>query len=85
MPIQTVTASLFFKKFRKDKIMKVNFEYVRRLKAELDAINEVPFESIEWYENGQPVEMSERKIKSWLDGYNGENTDFPDQHHDHML
>lgn len=64
--------------------MKVNFEYVRQLKSALDAINEVPFEDIEWYENGEPVEMSKRKLKSWLED-GGENTDFPDQHHDHML
>ena len=64
--------------------MKINFEYVRDLKARLDEINEIPFEKIEWYEDGEPVEMSPKKVKAWLrDG--GENTDFPDQHHDYML
>ena len=64
--------------------MKVNFEYVRGLKSALDAINEMPFEDIEWYEDGKHVEMSKRKSEAWLeDGM--QNTDFPDQHYLYML
>ena len=55
--------------------MRVDLEHVRKLYEERMKINKLNFEDIEWYENGERVEVSPKIIKDFkFTGLN--NTDF---------
>ncbi len=55
--------------------MRVDFEHVRKLHKERMKINQLDFEDIEWYENGEKVEIDPKIAKDFkFTGLN--NTDF---------
>jgi len=45
--------------------MKVDIEKVRELKRQLDEINSVPIEDIEFFENGKRVEFDKDVVADW--------------------
>ncbi len=46
-------------------IMKVDIETIRELKRKLDEINSVPFEDIEFFENGKRVGFDKNVVADW--------------------
>jgi len=55
--------------------MRVDIEHVRKIQVERMKINKVPFEQIEWYEDGKKVKMDPKVVKEFsFIGLN--NTDF---------
>ena len=45
--------------------MKIDVGYVRRLREELDFINKLNLQQIEWYENGQKVEIDPKVLEEF--------------------
>lgn len=45
--------------------MKVNIERIKELRAELNEINSVDIEDIEFYENGEKVDVPQEHINNW--------------------
>lgn len=45
--------------------MIVNIEEVRKLKERLAEINSVPFNEIEWHENGQEIQIEDIEKDQW--------------------
>jgi hypothetical protein len=46
--------------------MRVDIEYVLRLKEELRKINEIRLEKIEWYKNGSQIDISQDIIDEFI-------------------
>jgi hypothetical protein len=45
--------------------MKVNIEKFLKIKKELDKLNSTPLEEIQFFENGEPIEIDERLLEQW--------------------
>jgi hypothetical protein len=56
--------------------MKVDLERLAAIKAELEVINSVPLDKIEWYRGGHKIQVSQEAVETWI-SFNMSNEDFP--------
>ncbi len=48
--------------FNKDR---VDIEYVRQLIEHIGELNRIPFGDINWYKNGEPMNLSDEQKETW--------------------
>lgn len=58
----------------------VNIEVVKKIIDDLREINKIPFDEIEWHENGKPLDIPKEVLEEWkftgLSNYSFVDTEF---------